>query len=89
MDISATLAEIKTLSVDDRLHLVQEIWDSISSAPDLLELTEAQEHELYSRLADCKENPNAGIPWDEVKTQALGKLKPLSTNLTPHNAELT
>jgi putative addiction module component (TIGR02574 family) len=78
MDIFATLAEIKTISVDDRLYLVQEIWDSISSAPDLLELTEAQEQELSDRLVDCRENPNACISWDKVKTQALEKLKTLT-----------
>jgi putative addiction module component (TIGR02574 family) len=75
MDISATLAEIKTLSVDDRLHLVQEIWDSISLEPEQLELTEAQEQELSRRLADYKENPNTGISWDEVKAQALERLR--------------
>jgi putative addiction module component (TIGR02574 family) len=75
MDISATLAEIKTLSVDDRLHLVCEIWDSISLEPDQLELTEAQEKELSRRLTDHKENPNSVISWDEVKAQALGRLR--------------
>lgn len=75
MDISATLAEIKRLSVDDRLHLVQEIWDSISLEPEQLELTKAQEQELSRRLADYKENPNAGISWDEVKARALEKLR--------------
>jgi putative addiction module component (TIGR02574 family) len=75
MDISATLAEIKTLSVDDRLLLVQEIWDSISLEPEQLELTEAQEQELSRRLADHKENPNTVVSWDEVKTQALERLR--------------
>jgi putative addiction module component (TIGR02574 family) len=75
MDISATLAEIKTLSVNERVHLVQEIWDSISTEPDQLELTEVQKQELSRRLADHKVNPNAVVSWEEIKTQAMGRVR--------------
>jgi putative addiction module component (TIGR02574 family) len=75
MDISATLAEIKTLSVNERVHLVQEIWDSISAESDQLELTELQKQELSRRLADHTVNPDAVISWEEVKAQALGRVR--------------
>jgi putative addiction module component (TIGR02574 family) len=31
MDITATLNEIATLSVEDRIRIVQTIWDSIAA----------------------------------------------------------
>lgn len=75
MDVSTTLAEIKTLSVDERVHIVQEIWDSISAAPDDLELTEGQKKELSRRLAEHKANPDVVVSWEEVKAQALGRAR--------------
>lgn len=31
MDITATLKDITALSIQDRIHLVQAIWDSIAA----------------------------------------------------------
>ena len=45
MDLSATLAQINTLSPDDRIRLVQAIWDSIpeeARAPDLTDEQKAK-----------------------------------------------
>ena len=43
MDLSPTLAEIVSLSVDERIRLVEATWDSIASEPGQPELTEAQQ----------------------------------------------
>jgi len=37
MDLAGTLAEIISLSVNDRIRLVQAIWDSISADPEHLD----------------------------------------------------
>ena len=42
MDIAATLAEIKSLSITERLALVEAIWDSIAAESENLPLTDAQ-----------------------------------------------
>ena len=76
MDISAALTEIKTLSIDERIRLVQAIWDSIvANGGEQLELTEAQRQELARRLADHAANPSAVIPWEEVKAQAIARFR--------------
>jgi putative addiction module component (TIGR02574 family) len=75
MDISATLAEIKALSIEDRINLVQEIWDSISAEVEQLELTEVQKQELSRRLNDHKANPSLVISWEEVRNRALARVK--------------
>ena len=49
MDLSTTLAEIVALSVDERIRLVEAIWDSIAAEPGQPALTEAQQQELEWR----------------------------------------
>ncbi len=71
MDLSNTLAEIAALSVDERIRLVEAIWDGITSEPGQPELTEAQQEELERRLAAHKASPEDVVPWEEVKAQAL------------------
>lgn len=43
------VAEIASWSVDERLRLVEAIWDTIAAAPQNLELTTAQQDELERR----------------------------------------
>ncbi|MBM3942955.1 MAG: addiction module protein [SAR202 cluster bacterium] len=71
MDLSATLAEIASLSVDERIRLLEAIWDSIATEPGQPELTEAQKQELERRLASHASHPENVVPWEDVKAQAL------------------
>lgn len=73
--MSPTMKElgIDRLSVEDRIALVQEIWDSIAADIERAPLTEAQRQELERRLADSLARPDAVTPWEEVKARALGR----------------
>ena len=71
MELSTALSEIGSLSVDERIELVEAIWDSIAAEPGQPELTEAQRQELERRLAAHRANPADVVPWEEVKAQAL------------------
>ncbi len=62
-----TLNEISQLSVAERIQLAQDIWDTIWSVPENLELTEAQSQELDRRLQNYRRDPESSVPWDEVK----------------------
>nr|AAK56380.1 hypothetical protein [bacterium] len=75
MNLSVTLAEIKALSIDDRIRLVQAIWDSIEAEAEQLTLTEPQKQELSRRMADHKANPDAVISWEAVKAQARARIR--------------
>ena len=66
MNLSTTLADIVALDVDDRIRLLEAIWDSIAVEPGQLELTEAQRQELERRLADHASSPDEIVPWEEV-----------------------
>lgn len=67
--MNAMLNDILKLNVSERMQLVQDIWDSIVSFPDALELTEAQRVELDKRLQAYHSNRGAGIPWEELKAK--------------------
>ena len=75
MDLSTTLAEIVSLSVDERIRLAEAIWESIATEPSQLELTEAQQQELERRLAAHTVSPEDVVPWEEVKAQALARAR--------------
>ncbi|MGB6295237.1 MAG: addiction module protein [Rivularia sp. (in: cyanobacteria)] len=67
MDITATLKEIATLKVEDRIRLVQAIWDSIAAEQAYPELTEEQKQELDNRIAESDDNPDNVMSWEEIK----------------------
>ena len=75
MNLATTLAEIVALSVDERIRLVEAIWDSIAAEPGQLQLTAAQQQELARRLAAHTASPEAVVPWEEVKAQALARAR--------------
>ena len=67
MDITATLKEITALSIEDRIDLVQAIWDSIAAEQAYPDLTEAQQQEIDRRIADHEANPDNVLTWEEIK----------------------
>ena len=66
---------IDRLSVEDRLALVQEIWDSIAASPEQVPLTDAQKQELQRRLDAHAANPNDVVPWETVRDEALARFR--------------
>lgn len=68
-----------SLSIEDRLQLVGDIWDSIADAanasPDVLPLSEAHIAELNRRLADADARPGDLIPMDEAMARVRSKIK--------------
>ncbi len=76
MAVSLKALGIDRLGVEERLALVEELWDSIASDSAAIPLTSEQSQELERRLADYEANPNEGVPWSEVKAsinKLLGK----------------
>ena len=58
--------DIAKLSPEERLHLLEEVWDSLSATPEAVPLTDAQRTELDRRLAELDREGPTGLPWDEV-----------------------
>lgn len=66
---------IDRLSVEDRLALVQAIWDSIAFDSERSPLTDAQRREVDRRLAGHRANPQAAIPWERVEAEVTARLR--------------
>ena len=58
--------DIAKLNPAERLDLLEQLWDSLSAAPDALPLTRAQRGELDRRIDALDSEGPSGIPWDEV-----------------------
>jgi len=67
MDISATLNEIISLNIEERIRIVQAIGDSIAAEQACPDLTERQKRELDDRINDYESNPDNLLTWEEVK----------------------
>ena len=75
MAVSIADYGIDQLSVEDRMSLAQQLWDSIADEVSRLPLTRAQQEEVDRRLAAHRANPQAAIPWEKVEAEALARLR--------------
>lgn len=74
MKASVKSLGIDRLPVEDRLALVEEIWDTIAADSGAIPLTEAQRVELQTRVTEDDANPDDVIPWEQVKASTLSRL---------------
>ena len=75
MNYQSVLDEVESWPVDDRLRLVQDVWERLVDRGDGPELTEEMKAELNRRIEESDRNPDACVPWDEVKARVLGRLR--------------
>ena len=66
---------IDQLSVEERLALVEELWDSIAEDGAAVPLTDAQRAELDRRVAEHEAHPEDVVSWEDVKTSVNTRLK--------------
>lgn len=66
--MSTWVAKLDDLSSDEKLQLLERLWDSLSREPAALRLTEAQRRELDRRLDELEQEneQTASIPWEDV-----------------------
>jgi putative addiction module component (TIGR02574 family) len=67
--------KIDELSVDERLRLVEDIWDSIAAEQDRLPLTTKQRQQLDFRLEAYRLDKNPGIPGFEAIERIRNRLR--------------
>jgi putative addiction module component (TIGR02574 family) len=64
---------IESLSKDERLDLLERLWESLSETPTNVPVTRAQQAELDRRSEaldrDLGKGHALGVPWDEVVRQ--------------------
>lgn len=62
---------IDRMNAEDRLRLIEQIWDSLT-ASGLPDMPRSHREELDRRLAEADADPAAGIPWEEVRVRLRG-----------------
>ena len=74
MNASIKSLGIDRLGIEERLTLVEEIWDSIAADSAAVPLTEAQRIELQKRIEEDDAHPDDVTPWEQVKASTLSRL---------------
>lgn len=64
-----SIAAILELPVQERIRLVELIWDSVAAVPDAVKISPEIKAELEARLAEFEANPESGYSWDQVKSR--------------------
>jgi putative addiction module component (TIGR02574 family) len=73
----ADVAEILNLPTEERLRLVELIWESLAATPTAVPLSEAHCAVIDERLSEHHRNPDDVVPRDEVFAEARRGRPPL------------
>lgn len=72
--MSIDLAELRKLSVAERIQLAEDLWDSIALEPsEVPGLTDAQRQELRRRQRAHESDPSTAVPWEQVRAELLAR----------------
>jgi putative addiction module component (TIGR02574 family) len=69
------LQQTRLLSPQDRMQLMEALWDQFSENESDVPLTAVQKQELDRRAADADLYPENLLSWDEVRSQALARIR--------------
>jgi putative addiction module component (TIGR02574 family) len=61
-----TATDTIALSIPERIQLVEDIWDTIATEAEAIELTEEEKRIIDERLEAYHRNPDLGSPWEDV-----------------------
>ena len=67
-------SKLTKLPVAERLKLIEDLWDSIDAETADLPMPDWHKAELDKRLAAHERDPEAALPWHEVKADIIAKL---------------
>lgn len=64
---------IDSMSVEDRIALVKDIWDSVAIEAGLQPPSTAEQAELDRRLAEDDATPEDTVSWETIKAEAQAR----------------
>ena len=59
--------EIAQLSVEERIELIGNIWDTVVDSPEEIPMTQEECEELDRRIEEFEKSPKEGIRWQDLK----------------------
>ena len=75
MDLKAVLTEVQSWPEEDRLRLIEEVWDGLAGGDHEFEISEELRELLDRRIDALDKNPGAVIPWEVVQARALERFR--------------
>jgi putative addiction module component (TIGR02574 family) len=72
--MSRSAIEIDNLNVEERLELIESLWESLIVDPSNIPITDAQKRMLDERLDEIAAGDDAGTPWEEVRARLQKRL---------------
>ena len=67
------IGSIFDLSAEEKLQLVEDLWDDLGADPDTIPVHEWQKAELDARKQRLAAAPTSTLGWDEVKAQVRSR----------------
>jgi len=61
-----TATDTIALSIPERIQLIKDIWDTIATEAEDIELTEDEKRIIDERLDAYHRNSDLGSPWEDV-----------------------
>ena len=68
-----TATDAIELSIPERIQLVEDIWDTIATEAEAIELTEDEKRIIDERLQAYHRNPDLGSPWEDIYKRILSR----------------
>lgn len=75
MDYRSVLSEVESWSIDDRIRVVQDVWDRIAEEGFDAELSAEAKAKLQRRIEELDRNPASAVPWAEAKERVLKRMR--------------
>ncbi|WP_445367507.1 addiction module protein [Methylomonas sp. BW4-1] len=64
-----SITDILELPLQERIQLVELIWDSVAAVPEAVEVSPELKAKLGRRMIEFERNPESGYSWDQVKSR--------------------
>ncbi len=71
--MSVDISQLLQLPVDDRLEILERIWESLASREEAVPVPDWHLEELDRREAEHQRNPASMVSWEEVKRRLREK----------------
>ncbi|HEX8280504.1 MAG TPA: addiction module protein [Chthoniobacterales bacterium] len=72
--MSQSLQDLRRLPIQQRIQLVEDLWDSIAEDAAAIHLSNEQIAELDRRLDALEAQPESGTPWHIARERILASL---------------
>jgi putative addiction module component (TIGR02574 family) len=63
------IMDFSQLTVAERIQLAEDLWDSLTDAPEVLAVTDAQREELDRRIEAHRANPEVALSWESLRQE--------------------